>query len=80
VCTNIVQIKEASDRAVALTRQLLAFGRRQVVFPKPLDLNEVIRNVIKMLRRMVTEDIEISFLPNEPIGSIKATPDRSSRF
>jgi two-component system cell cycle sensor histidine kinase/response regulator CckA len=66
------QIKKASNRAGALTRQLLAFSRQQVVFPKILDLNEVVQNVTTMLRRMVSEDIAITFRPTFPIASIKA--------
>ena len=68
------QIKKAASRAVSLTRQLLAFSRRQVVFPKILDLNEVVHNSIKMLLRMVGEDIAITFQPATPIGSINADP------
>jgi two-component system, cell cycle sensor histidine kinase and response regulator CckA len=68
------QIKKAANRAVSLTRQLLAFSRRQVVFPKILDLNEVVHNVTKMLLRMVGEDIAISFQPITRIGSINADP------
>jgi two-component system, cell cycle sensor histidine kinase and response regulator CckA len=71
---HLTQIKKASERAVLLTRQLLAFSRRQVVFPKTLDLNEVVRNLITMLMRIVGEDIAISFLPTTPIGSIDADP------
>ncbi len=66
------QIKKAADRAVSLTQQLLAFSRRQIVFPKPLDLNAVVHNMITMLLRMVREDIAISFQPTTPIDSINA--------
>jgi PAS domain S-box-containing protein len=68
------QIKKASNRAVALTRQLLAFSRQQVVFPKNLDLNEVVDNVTTMLQRLVGEDVAMSFRPTVPIGSINADP------
>jgi PAS domain S-box-containing protein len=70
------QIKKAANRAVSLTRQLLAFSRRQVVFPRILDLNEVMHNVTKMLLRMVGDDIAISFQPTTPIGSINADPNQ----
>jgi PAS domain S-box-containing protein len=72
VTKYLEQIKKASNRAAALTRQLLAFSRQQVVFPKVLDLNEVVRNLITMLQRMVCEDITILFRPTVPLGSIKA--------
>jgi signal transduction histidine kinase len=68
------QIKKASHRAVGLTRQLLAFSRQQVVFPKILDLNEVLQNVTTMLQRLVGEDVAMSFRPTVPIGCIKADP------
>lgn len=71
---NLEQIKKASNRAVALTRQLLAFSRQQVVFPRVLDLNEVVQNLITMLRRLVSEEIAVSFRPAVPIDSIKADP------
>lgn len=68
------QIKKASHRAVELTRQLLAFSRQQVVFPKILDLNEVVQNVTTMLQRLVGDDVAISFRPTVPIECIKADP------
>jgi two-component system, cell cycle sensor histidine kinase and response regulator CckA len=69
---NLEQIKEASNRAVLVTRQLLAYSRQQVVFPKILDLNEVVQNVTSLLQRMVREDITITFRPFVPIGCINA--------
>jgi len=66
------QIKQASYRAASLTKQLLAFSRQQVVFPKLLDLNEVLHNVADMLQRMVGEDVAISVQPTKPIGSVYA--------
>jgi PAS domain S-box-containing protein len=68
------QIKKASHRAVGLTRQLLAFSRQQVVFPKILDLNEVVHNVTTMLQRLVGEDVAMSFRPTVPIGLINGDP------
>ncbi|MGA2695409.1 MAG: PAS domain S-box protein [Terriglobales bacterium] len=68
------QIKKASHRAVGLTRQLLAFSRQQVVFPKILDLNEVVQNVTTMLQRLIGEDVAMSFHPTASLGSIHADP------
>jgi len=73
---HLHQIKKASNRAVSLTRQLLAFSRRQVVFPRALDLNEVVHSVIGMLRRVMREDISISFQPTTPLESIHADPSQ----
>ena len=68
------EIKKAAQRAALLTRQLLTFSRQQVVFPKILDLNDVVRNVTTMFLRLVGEDIEVEFRPGSAIGSIKADP------
>jgi PAS domain S-box-containing protein len=71
---HLTQIKKASERAALLTRQLLAFSRQQVVFPKTLNLNEVVQNVTTMLQRLVGEDVAMSFRPTVPIGSVNADP------
>jgi len=72
VANNLVQIKLAADRAANLTRQLLAFSRKQVMSPRILDLNAVVNEVSKMLTRLVGEDITLSFKPSVPLGSVKA--------
>jgi two-component system, cell cycle sensor histidine kinase and response regulator CckA len=56
---NLQQIKQAALRAVDLTRQLLAFARRQVAEPQILDVNELVRDTSKLLRRLIGEDIEL---------------------
>jgi nitrogen-specific signal transduction histidine kinase/ActR/RegA family two-component response regulator len=63
------QVVAAADRAANLTRQLLAFSRKQVMQSKPLDLNEVIGNFTKMLQRIIGEDIllQCSYAPNLPL-------------
>jgi len=68
------ETKKAAERASSLTQQLLAFSRKQVVFPKILDLNDVVHNAITMFLRLVGEDIEIEFRPTAPLGSIKVDP------
>jgi PAS domain S-box-containing protein len=68
------QIRKAAYRAAGLTRQLLAFSRQQVVFPKIVDLNQVVQGVTTMLQRLVGEDVAISLRPTVPIGSINADP------
>ena len=65
-------IAQAGDRAAELTRQLLAFSRQQVLEPRTLDLNRVIGDVEKMLRRLIGRDIELVFEPTRPLGSIHA--------
>src|SRR2546429_9963434 len=56
---NIQQIADAADRAVTLVRQLLAFSRKQVLKPKVLDLNSIVLNMDKMVRRLMSETVEM---------------------
>jgi PAS domain S-box-containing protein len=69
---NVEQIRRAGERAARLTRQLLAFSRQQVIKPEILDLNEVITDMNKMLRRLVTENIELITDLAPTLGQIKA--------
>ena len=66
------QIACAADRAAALTRQLLAFSRKQVLVPRILDLNALIANLSKLLRRLIREDIELVFEPGESLWHLRA--------
>lgn len=67
-------ILEAAERASHLTRQLLAFARRQPIEPVPLRLNDLILNVSKMLRRLIGENIELTFKPSPDLGQIRIDP------
>jgi PAS domain S-box-containing protein len=71
---NIEEIKKAGERATNLTRQLLAFSRKQVLQPKVLDINTVVSDVEKMLHRLIGEDIDLRTLLAPELGSIKADP------
>jgi PAS domain S-box-containing protein len=71
---NLEEIQKASERAAGLTRQLLAFSRHQVMEMKVLDLNTLLRDLGKMLRRIIGEDIELVTLLAEDLGKIKADP------
>ena len=71
---DIDEILKASNRAAGLTRQLLAFSRRQVLAPQVLSLDEVLAGTENLLRRLVTEDIEISSTTARNLGSVKADP------
>lgn len=71
---NIGEIITASRRAADLTRQLLAFGRKQVQSLQVLDLNTVIVEIKIMLPRLIGEDIELIFLPEQNLGKVKADP------
>ncbi len=69
---NLMQIDSAAKRAESLTRQLLAFSRRQILEPKILDLNDIIQNLEKMLRRLIEEDIALTIKFGSELGGIKA--------
>ncbi|MHB8654282.1 MAG: response regulator [Terriglobia bacterium] len=69
---HVKEIQKAADRAAGLTRQLLAFGRRQVLAPQVLDLNDVVSNVDKMLRRLIGEDINLVPISSGGLGRVKA--------
>jgi two-component system cell cycle sensor histidine kinase/response regulator CckA len=71
---DIEAIDEAAERAASLTRQLLAFSRRQVLQPKVLNLNALVANMDKMLRRMIGADVEIITVTDPDLGSVKADP------
>ncbi|MHB1012918.1 MAG: ATP-binding protein [Desulfobacteria bacterium] len=71
---NVDEIRHAGDRAASLTRQLLAFSRRQVLQPKVLDLNGVISGLGTMLRRLIGEDIELRTLLRPELGAVLADP------
>jgi len=68
------QIRAAADRAAALTRQLLAFSRRTVLQPRRVNLNDIVRNVDKMLRRLIGEDIEVLTVLAPDLGTVKVDP------
>jgi PAS domain S-box-containing protein len=71
---DLGEIKAAGQRAAALTRQLLAFSRQQVLEPRVLDLNDVIANLDKMLRRIIGEDVKLRTRPGANLGSVRADP------
>ncbi len=68
------QIKAAADRASALTRQLLAFSRQQVLQPRRVNLNDIIRNSEKMLTRLIGEDVEVRTVPGKDLGTVRVDP------
>jgi CheY-like chemotaxis protein len=74
VRSQIEEIQKAANRAATLTRQLLAFGRRQILAPRVLDLNLVVAEMDKLLRRLIGEDIELATVQGELLGRVKADP------
>ena len=68
------EIANAAARATSLTRQLLAFSRKQMLDPKIVDLNGVVAENVKMLTRVIGEDIDLVMVPGPDIGAVKADP------
>ncbi|MGA2359209.1 MAG: ATP-binding protein [Terriglobales bacterium] len=68
------EISNATQRATSLTRQLLAFSRKQILAPKLLDLNEAVAENLKMLTRMIGEDIDLVMIPGPTLGAVRADP------
>jgi PAS domain S-box-containing protein len=71
---DLNEIKKAGERAASLTRQLLAFSRKQVLEPQILDLNNLVTEVSKMLRRIIGEDVRFEAHLSPDLGHIKADP------
>jgi two-component system, cell cycle sensor histidine kinase and response regulator CckA len=71
---DLQEVRRAAERAAALTGQLLAFSRKQVLQPKAFDLNEGMRNLEKMLGRLIGEDIELTTQLEPSLGTVIADP------
>jgi PAS domain S-box-containing protein len=71
---NLEEIKKAGDRATSLTRQLLAFSRKQVLQPKILNLDSVVVDMEKMLQRVIGENIDLRAVLEPKLGNVNADP------
>jgi PAS domain S-box-containing protein len=71
---DLAEIKRAADRAADLTKQLLAFGRRQTSRPRPLDLNSVLTEVGGLLQRLVGDQVDLVVRPAPELGVVRADP------
>jgi PAS domain S-box-containing protein len=71
---NALEIENAVTRAAALTNQLLAFSRKQVLRPKVLDLNLLLVDVAKMLHRLLGKNVELNVVPSPSLSGVKADP------
>ncbi len=74
VAADVEEIRKAGSRASDLTRQLLMFSRQQVVEPRVLLLNDVLASMDKMLRRLVGEDVQLTFMPSAELGRVRVDP------
>lgn len=74
--TDLSEIRNAANRSADLTRQLLAFARKQTVAPKVLDLNETVPGILKMLQRLIGEDIHLAWQPGVNLWSVMIDPSQ----
>ncbi len=74
------EIDQAAESAAALTRQLLAFSRKQLIEPKRLDLNELISSLNKMLTRLIGEDVELKTIKEKHLGVVKIDPGQCEQI
>jgi PAS domain S-box-containing protein len=76
VYRRVEQIQKAGERAAALTRQLLAFSRKQILQPVIMDLNSNVAEMSKMLQRLIGEDIDLKLALSANVGRVKADPNQ----
>ena len=77
---DLLEIHEAGKRSADITRQLLAFARQQTIAPKILDLNETVESMIKMLRRLIGEDISLAWLPGLNLEKVNIDPSQLNQL
>src|SRR5688500_2269319 len=77
---KVKMIEDASAHAADLTRQLLAFSRKQVLAPEVLDLDQVVTRVGPMLRRLIGEDIALVTVPARTLGRVEADPTQVTQI
>ncbi len=72
--THLEEIRKAAERSADLTRRLLGFARKQTISPRRLDLNDTVVGMLKMLRRLIGEDIELEWKPGPGLWPVKMDP------
>ena len=73
---NLSEIRSCAQRSADLTRQLLAFARKQTIAPKVLDLNATVEGMLKMLRRLIGEEIELAWKPGRALWPVRVDPSQ----
>jgi signal transduction histidine kinase/ActR/RegA family two-component response regulator len=76
VFSNLEEIHKAATRSAQITRQLLAFARKQTVVPRILDLNETVEGMLEMLRRLIGENINLSWMPENGLWPVQMDPSQ----
>jgi PAS domain S-box-containing protein len=73
---NLEEIAKAAERSADLTKQLLAFARKQIIVPRVLDLNETVESILKILRRLIGEDIDLVWQPSNNLWRVMIDPSQ----
>jgi two-component system, cell cycle sensor histidine kinase and response regulator CckA len=76
IYANLQQVMKAGEQSVQIVSQLLAFARKQTIAPKVLDLNETVEGMLKMLRRLIGEDIDLAWEPDSHLWPVKMDPSQ----
>lgn len=73
---NLKQIQIAADKSTDITRQLLAFARKQTIAPQVIDLNETVESILKMLKRLIGKDVELAWVSFNKLWPVKIDPSQ----
>jgi PAS domain S-box-containing protein len=76
ICQNLQQVMNAGNHSVDIVRQLLAFARKQIIAPEVLDINETMGGMLKMLRHLIGEDIDLVWSPGHGLWQVKMDPSQ----
>src|SRR6056297_1963385 len=76
IYNDLIEIQTAGKKSASLTRQLLTFARKQIIKPKVIDLNETITSMLKLLKQLIGENIDIDWIPRENINLIHIDPSQ----
>ncbi len=76
VISDLEEIRKASRRSAELTRQLLTFARKQAIAPEVLNLNDTVSGMLKMLQRLIGENIHLEWTPTEPLWTVEIDPSQ----
>ncbi|MCJ8501547.1 PAS domain S-box protein [Desulfatitalea alkaliphila] len=74
--SDLTEVYKAAARSTDITRQLLAFARKQTITPKVIDLNAIVESMLQMLRRLIGEDIDLAWLPGKRLWAVKIDPSQ----
>ena len=80
LCSDLEAIRRAAERSSELTKQLLAFARKQTISPKTLNLNETVERMLSMLHRLIGENIYLEWLPDPNLWNISIDPSQMDQI